>query len=88
MNTQIATVPAEGVNLNSRRPQRGPTCACGKRDYCDNSCNTFAATDAPDFYTKRREYHAKSLWAMDAAGAAAEGETFSEWTRRTSRGGR
>ena len=71
MNTQkIATTPAE----------------CGKRDYCDNSCNTFAATDAPDFYAKRREYHVSALWAMDAAGAAAEGETFSEWTRRNRRG--
>jgi hypothetical protein len=85
MNMQIATVPAEGANWNSRRV--GPTCACGKRDYCDNSCNTFAATDAPDFYTKRREYHAKSLWAMDADGSAAEGESFGEWTRRN-RGGR
>jgi hypothetical protein len=56
------------------------------KSYCDNSRNTFAATDAPDFYTKRREYHAKALWAMDAAGAAAEGETFSEWKSRN--GGR
>jgi hypothetical protein len=71
MNMQIATVLAEGVNWNSRRPQRG---------------NTFAATDAPDFYTKRREYHAKALWAMDADGSAAEGETFSEWKSR--KGGR
>lgn len=25
----------------AHKAQRGPTCACGKRDYCDNSCNTY-----------------------------------------------
>jgi hypothetical protein len=76
MNTQATATqtPVEFVKWNSRK------------SYCDNSCNTFAATDAPDFYTKRREYHAKSLWAMDADNSAAEGETFSEWKSR--KGGR
>jgi hypothetical protein len=41
--TQAATqTPAMMANWNSRK---GPTCACGKRDYCDNSCNTFAARE-------------------------------------------
>ena len=86
MNTQATATQTSAmmVNRNSRRV--GPTCACGRKSYCDNSCNTFAATDAPDFYTKRREYHAKALWAMDADGAAAEGETFNEWKSR--KGGR
>jgi hypothetical protein len=86
MNTQATATqtPVEFVNRNSRK---GPTCACGRvQGVCDNSCNTFAATDAPDPYAKRREYHAAALWAMDADGAAAEGETFSEWKSR--KGGR
>lgn len=35
--TQTAT---RKVNWNGRH--KAPTCACGKRAYCDNSCNTFA----------------------------------------------
>lgn len=34
------------TNQNSNTEQAAPTCACGKRDYCDNSCNTFAANHA------------------------------------------
>jgi hypothetical protein len=38
MQTQTATQPAKLVNWNSVKP----TCACGRKSYCDNSCNTFA----------------------------------------------
>jgi hypothetical protein len=73
MNTQATATqtPAEFVNWNSRK---------------ESKVNWNSRSDAPDFYAKRREYHAKALWAMDAAGAAAEGETFSEWKSR--KGGR
>ena len=30
------------TNRNSNTEQTAPTCACGHRDYCDNSRNTFA----------------------------------------------
>ena len=70
--TQAAT---RTVTINS-----APTCACGKRAYCDNSCNTFAK---PDPYAKRREFELAALRAMDAGGCAAEDESFSEWRSRT-----
>lgn len=69
------------VNWNGRKA--APTCACGKRAYCDNSCNTFAK---PDPYAKRREFELAALRAMAADGCAAEGESFGEWRSRT--GGR
>ena len=37
-----ATQPAKLANWNSVRP----TCACGRKSYCDNSCNTFAKQGA------------------------------------------
>ena len=68
------------VNWNGRKAQRGPTCACGRKAYCDNSCNTFAK---PDTYAKRREFELAALRAMDAGGCAAEDESFGEWRSRT-----
>ena len=79
MNATVTATPASKVNWNGK----APTCACGKRAYCDNSCNTFSQ---PDPYARRREVHLAALRSMDAYGCAAEGESFGEWKRRT--GGR
>ena len=74
--TQTAT--PQRVNWNGRKA--APTCACGKRAYCDNSCNTFASSDP---YAKRREFERMVLLQMEADGCAAEGESFADWKRRT-----
>ncbi len=51
--------------VSQENTRRDPTCACGKRDYCDNSCNTFRS---PAQYITIAQHGNRFNWQRHTAG--------------------